>query len=243
MTQQLSALPGFKPLYQQVKDLLVERLIGGYWRPGNLLPSEMQLAEELGVSQGTVRKALDEMTASNLLVRRQGRGTYVAEHDQEHALFHFFKLTGRDGQPLVPESRVLRLSKGRARNGEAARLRIAATAEVVRITRVRSLFGRPAIFERIALPSALFPDLHDKRDLPNTLYTLFARDYGITVAKAEERLSAVAAEADAARHLDLEPGAPLLAIDRVALALDGRPVEWRNSLCDTRDQVYSVTLA
>ena len=72
MAQQLSALPGFKPLYQQVKDLLIERLIGGYWRPGDLLPSEMQLAEQLGVSQGTVRKALDEMTAGNLLVRRQG---------------------------------------------------------------------------------------------------------------------------------------------------------------------------
>jgi len=243
VTQQLPTLPGFKPLYRQVKDLLVERLIGGYWRPGNLLPSEMQLAEELGVSQGTVRKALDEMTASNLLVRRQGRGTYVAEHDQEHALFHFFKMTGRDGKPLVPESRVLRFTKGRARNDEAARLLIDPAAEVTRITRVRSLFGRPAIFERIVLPTALFPDLHDKSDLPNTLYTLFARDYGVTVAKAEERLSAVGADADAAKHLELERGAPLLAIDRIALALDGRPVEWRISLCDTRDQIYSVTLA
>ena len=118
MTKQLSALPGFKPLYQQVKDLLIERLIGGYWKPGDLLPSEFQLAGELGVSQGTVRKALDEMTAGNLLVRRQGRGTYVAEHDQEHALFHFFKMTDRQGQPLVPESRVLRISKGRARSSE-----------------------------------------------------------------------------------------------------------------------------
>lgn len=243
MTQQLSVIPGFKPLYQQVKDLLIERLIGGYWKPGDLLPSEMQLAEELGVSQGTVRKALDEMTASNLLVRRQGRGTYVAEHDQEHALFHFFKMTGREGQPLVPESRVLRISKGRAKAVEAARLALAPASEVTRITRVRTLAGRPAIFERIVLPTALFPDLHEKRDLPNTLYTIFARDYGLTIARAEERLSAVAAEADAARHLDLEPGAPLLKIDRTALALNGRPVEWRISLCDTRDQVYSVTLA
>ncbi|MEO3429526.1 GntR family transcriptional regulator [Pelagibius sp. CAU 1746] len=243
MTQQLSALPGFKPLYQQVKDLLIERLIGGYWKPGDLLPSEFQLAEELGVSQGTVRKALDEMTTGNLLVRRQGRGTYVAEHDQEHTLFHFFKMTDRGGGPLVPESRVLRLSQGRARNAEAARLRIEGDCEVIRITRVRTICSRPAIFERIVLPSDLFPDLHGKRDLPNTLYTLFAREYGITIARAEERLSAVAAEADAAKHLGLEVGAPLLNIDRIALGLDGRPVEWRISLCDTRDQVYSVTLA
>jgi GntR family transcriptional regulator len=243
VTKQLAALPGFKPLYQQVKDLLVERLIGGYWKPGNLLPSEMQLAEELGVSQGTVRKALDEMTAGNLLVRRQGRGTYVAEHDQEHALFHFFKMTGRQGQPLVPESRVLKIARGPAKTTEAERLQIAPGDDVIRITRVRSLEDRPAIFERIVLPAALFPDLDAKRDLPNTLYTLFARDYGITVGRAEERLSAVKAGAEAARHLELDRDAPLLAIDRTAHALDGRPVEWRISLCDTRDQAYSVTLA
>lgn len=243
MIAPLSALPGVKPLYQQVKDLLIERLIGGYWKPGDLLPSEFQLAGELGVSQGTVRKALDEMTAGNLLVRRQGRGTYVAEHDQEHALFHFFKMTDRQGQPLVPESRVLRISKGRVRSAEAARLVLGANAEVTRITRVRTLAGCPAIFERIVLPAALFPKLHETRDLPNTLYTLFARDYGLTIARAEERLSAVAAETDAARHLGLEVGAPLLRIDRTALGLNGIPVEWRISLCDTRNQVYSVTLA
>lgn len=248
MTTPLPTLPGFKPLYQQVKDLLIGRLIGGYWKPGDLLPSEMQLAEEFGVSQGTVRKALDEMTAINLLVRRQGRGTYVAEHDQEHALFHFFKLTDRQGRPLVPESCVLRLARGPAKAAEAARLKLEPGAEVVRVTRVRSLAGRPAIFERIALPAALFPGLEEKRDLPNTLYTLYARDYGITIGRAEERLTAVAAGAEAARHLDLPREAPLLAIDRIALALDpnplgGRPVEWRLSLCDTRDQVYSVTLA
>lgn len=243
MTKQLSAIAGFKPLYQQVKDLLLERLIGGYWKPGDLLPSEFQLAEELGVSQGTVRKALDEMTAGNLLVRRQGRGTYVAEHDQEHALFHFFKLTDRQGRPLVPQSRVLKIARGAVRSSEAQKLLLPADAEVIRITRVRSLAGRPAIFERIVLPAVLFPGLDAKRDLPNTLYTLFARDYGITIGRAEERLSAVAAGAEAARHLNLERDAPLLAIDRTALALNNHPVEWRLSLCDTRDQVYSVTLA
>lgn len=243
MTTQLSALPGFKPLYQQVKDLLIERLIGGYWKPGDLLPSEMQLAGELGVSQGTVRKALDEMTAGNLLVRRQGRGTYVAEHDQEHALFHFFKMTDRNGLPLVPQSRVLRRARSPARPAEAARLALGGKEEVTRITRVRTLDGHPAIFERIVLPTTLFPGLLDRRELPNTLYTLFARDYGITVARAEERLTAVPAGAEAARHLAVERDSPLLSIDRTALALNGRPVEWRISLCDTRDQVYSVTLA
>ena len=243
MADQAPAIPGFRPLYQQVKELLVERLIGGYWRPGDLLPSEFQLAAELGVSQGTVRKALDEMTADNLLVRRQGRGTFVAEHDQEHALFHFFNMTDRAGQPVVPESRVLRRSQGAARKDEAAKLQIAVETPVIRITRVRSIGGKAAIFERLVLPCRLFPDLQERRDLPNTLYTLFARDYGVTVGKAVERLRAVTAAPDVARQLAIEPNHPLLEIDRVALALDGRPFEWRISLCHTAETAYSVTLS
>lgn len=243
MAAQAPTIPGFRPLYQQVKDLLVERLIGGYWRPGDLLPSEIQLAAELGVSQGTVRKALDEMTADNLLVRRQGRGTFVAEHDQEHALFHFFKMTDRKGRPVVPESRVLRRSLGTARKEEALRLEIDRDAPVTRISRVRTIGGKAAIFERLVLPCHLFPDLHEHRELPNTLYTLFARDYGITVGKAVERLRAVPATPEVARQLGLEPNAPLLEIDRVASALDGRPVEWRISLCHTNETAYSVTLS
>src|SRR3546814_7751622 len=115
----------------------------------------MQLAEELGVSQGTVRKALDEMTAVNLLVRRQGRGTYVAEHDQEHALFHFFKLTDRRGRPLVPESRVLRLARGPAKAAEAERLQLAAGDEVIRIAR-RSEEPTSELQPLMRLTSAVF---------------------------------------------------------------------------------------
>ncbi len=243
MASQAPAIPGFSPLYKQVKQLLLERLIGGFWKPGDLLPSEFQLAAELGVSQGTVRKALDEMTAENMLVRRQGRGTFVAEHDQEHALFHFFKMTDREGRPLVPESRVLRRSLGTARKEEAARLQLETEAPVIRITRIRSIAGKPVIYERLTLPHQTFPGLNDGRELPNTLYTLFARDYGITVGKAVEKLRAVPAGAEVARHLGLERGDPLLEIDRVALALDGQPVEWRISLCHTEDTAYSVVLS
>lgn len=243
MVKSAPTIPGFRPLYQQVKDLLVDRLIAGYWRPGDLLPSEIQLAAELGVSQGTVRKALDEMTAENLLVRRQGRGTFVAEHDQEHALFHFFKMIDAEGQPVVPGSRVVRRSQGVARREEAARLQIAKEETVVRITRVRSIHGKDAIFERLVLPCRLFPDLHERGELPNTLYTLFARDYGITVGKAVEKLRAVPATPEVARHLEVQTGEPLLEIDRIASALDGQPVEWRISLCHTAETAYSVTLS
>ena len=92
-----SATLGYRPLYRQVKELLMKRLSDGSWTPGQLLPSEPDIAADLGVSPGTVRKALDEMSAESLLVRRQGRGTFVARHDDERILFQFFRLVPDSG--------------------------------------------------------------------------------------------------------------------------------------------------
>src|SRR5919202_1506403 len=113
---------GYRPLYRQVRALLVRRLAEGVWQPGQLLPSEGQLAAELGVSQGTVRKALDALTAERLLVRRQGRGTFVAEHDGERILFHFFKLMPDAGKPSFPESRIVTTRAAQADADERDRL-------------------------------------------------------------------------------------------------------------------------
>lgn len=234
--------PRAQPLYAQVKALMVQRLIAGQWRPGEILPSEFQLAAEFGVSQGTVRKALDELTAENVVVRRQGRGTFVAEHDDHRALFHFFHLVGPDGERRLPESRLISVRKGLAGRMEAGRLAIGQGAPVIRIRRVRELDGRAAIAETIAVPQKLFPDLADIREMPNTLYDLYEQRYGITIARAMERLAAVAADERDAKLLEIAPGAPLLEIDRTALALDGAPVEWRVSRCLTATHHYRVEL-
>lgn len=231
-----------RPLYAQVKALMRARLTDGVWRPGRLLPSEQQLAGEFGVSQGTVRKALDELAAERLVVRRQGRGTFVAEHDDERALFHFLKLLGDDGARALPESRVLRVKEARANASERAALGLDPGARVTRIARVRALEGRPVIVETIAVPVALCPDIAREDSVPNTLYTLYEARHGVTVARAAERLKAVAASAAEAAHLDVPHGTPLLEIDRVAHAIDGTPVEWRVSRCLTDRHHYSVDL-
>ncbi len=211
----------------------------GEWRPAEILPSEVQLAAEYGVSQGTVRKALDDMEAENLIVRRQGRGTFVASHGPHRALFHFFHLVRKDGVRELPTSRVISVRRERAGREEAGRLALPSGSRVVRILRVRELQGRPSIVERISAPEALFPGLgRPPSDLPNTLYELYERRYGVTIVRAVERLRAVAADAEEARLLGLKPGAPLLEIDRVALGLDNRPVEWRVSRCDTGRHHY-----
>jgi len=237
-----AATGGSNPLYRQVRALLVDRMIKRVWRPGEALPSEMQLAAELGVSQGTVRKALDDLVAQSLLVRRQGRGTFVNEHDQRRSLFHFFKLVSDRGEHRLPTSRLLGIKTAPAGPDEAAALDLRSGSRVIRIARVRSLGGRPAIFERISVPAALFPGLGRDQPLPNTLYALYAERFGVMVAEAREQLRAVAADATAARRLGVAVNAPLLEIRRVAIALDGRPVELRVSLCETGDCRYESLL-
>ena len=233
-------VPGYRPLYQQVKDLLRRRIVDGTWRPDEVLPSEGRLAVELGVSQGTVRKALDELAAQKLVVRRQGRGTFVAAHSPDTALFHFFHLVDPAGERQMPESELLDCRRGIAGPAETEALQLMQGALVLRIDRRRTIDGIPTIVERIAVPQALFPDLDSPGEggLPNTLYDLYQKRYGVTVGRTTERLRAVAATAEDATHLNVEPGSPLLEIDRIARDLDDRPVEWRLSRCLTDRLAY-----
>ena len=228
---------GFRPLYRQVYDTFLRRLADAVWQPGQALPSEGRLASELGVSQGTVRKALDALTAENLLIRRQGRGTFVAEHDDRQSVFRFFKLrTDREGAG-TPSSRVVEITEGAASVDERDRLSLVRSAQVVRVARVRSLDGRPCIAEILALPLAMFPGLA-ALELPNTLYSLYAVRFGISISGAKEQLRAVALPAYQADLLGGSVGEPALEIDRVAFNLDDKPVEWRLSFCLTRDMYY-----
>jgi len=227
-----------KPLYAQVEEIIRQRLIDNYWKPGEALPSEFQLAAELDVSQGTVRKALNDMVAENLLVRRQGRGTFVSEHTERRALFLFFNLVGEDGTRTMPVSRIISSDIRKATAEERAHLELAAGDEVVTVRRVRALHGNPAIVDSVTVSKALFPNLGSGVKLPENLYRFYQGEYGITIAKAEERVRAVSATPEEAELLGLEAGAPLLEIDRISLTLDARPVEWRVSRCNTSDYTY-----
>lgn len=233
--------PGGGPLYAQVRASVIQRIVAGIWKPGTLLPSEGRLAGEFGVSQGTVRKALDALAAENLVLRQQGKGTFVAAHTPERALFHFFNIVGDDGSHRLPTGRVLSCARRRASHEEAQKLNLAPGAKVIHIQRVRDLAGRPAIVEKVVVPARLFPDL-GQSTLPNTLYKLYEEAYGVIVAQAVERLKAVAARKSDALLLHIPVGAPLLEIERIALTLDRTPVEWRVSRCDTRGHHYLATV-
>lgn len=235
--EQGAATADFRPLYRQVKDMLVARIADGTWTPDKAIPNEFELAAEIGVSQGTVRKALDELANENLLVRYQGRGTFVASHDEARILFQFFKLAPDSGDKIFPESTILQVDQIAAPRATAQALALEPSAAVIRIRRLRSLAGQPAIVETILLPAARFAGLTDA-SIPNNLYQLYAAKFGVRIGRAQERLKAVALTARDARDLGTAAQTPALMIDRIAFGLDGRAIEHRISICLTQNIHY-----
>lgn len=231
-------------LYMQIRDLLIAKVGKGEWLPGGIIPSEINLAQELGVSQGTVRKAITELVENNVLTRRQGRGTFVSNHDIDRALFYFFHIADNNGYKVLPDSRVLRCRRKPASRMEASKLQLAAATNIIRIERVRNFSAKPTMVETITLPARSFGNLGKEGncELPNTLYELYEKQYGITIHSADEQLRAVAASRHDAKILNLEVGTPLLEIERVALTLDKTPVELRISRCSTKKHHYQNTI-
>lgn len=235
-------LVGIKPLYTQVRQELLRRLEDRTWAPGTMIPSEMELARAFGVSQGTVRKALNEMTAENLLTRRQGRGTFVAEPEDARILFQFFRLVPDGTAPTFPVSRFLARDCGPATEDEAEAVGLEPADPVWRIRRNRAFGDLLILHEIVVLPQVRFPDLPDIGDLPNNLYQLFSSRWGITIANADEQIKAVSADQETAAALGCPVGKALLMIRRVAYDLGGRPVELRLSLCLTDHIHYAASL-
>ena len=230
-------------LHRQLRDLIVARIESGEWSPGTYLPSETRLADEYGVAVGTLRKALLDLAAEGVVQRRQGKGTVVASHDSDQVLFRFFSLRRADGSFLNPESRVLDRRRCAAGEDEAAALGIDRGADMLRITRVRDADGTPFVYEHIFLDAARFGALETHPDpLPNTLYQLYQSQFGATVHRAQETITATPATGPCAGELGLPPGAPLLRIRRVALDFNGNPIELRISWVRTDALHYRADL-
>lgn len=227
--------PKFFPLYHQVKASLIKRISSGEWPPGTFLPSETALAEKYGVSQGTLRKALIELTNDRCLVRYQGKGTAVATFESDQGLFRFLRICGKDGKKVQPISLPISAEVGAATPDETKELKIASNGAVYRIERVRLIEGQPVINEVITLPLETFPGIDSigASNLPNTLYDLFHKRYSIIVALVQERLDAVAASSTDAKRVKVSVGDPLLRIRRLAFDLQGTPIELRDSRCRT----------
>jgi GntR family transcriptional regulator len=235
----------FSPLYRQIKDLLVRSLELGEWKPGEMIPSEMELAARFQVSQGTVRKAVDEMAAEHLLVRRQGKGTFVATHHEPRARYRFLRIVPDAGEPSPASSRFLDCRRVRAPADVARLLAVRAGDAVIYVRRLLGFGGRPVVLDDIWLPGTLFKGLTAERlaDYTGPLYGLFESEFGIRMIRADERIRAVAADDDAAALLEVAAGSPLLLVERVSTTYGERPVELRRGRTVTTAHHYRNTLS
>ncbi|HVE48609.1 MAG TPA: GntR family transcriptional regulator [Casimicrobiaceae bacterium] len=237
--------PTFKPLYLQVKERLTQSLAAGEWAPGGVIPSEQMLAARYRVAQGTVRKAIDALANDNLVVRRQGKGTFVATHTEEgQSTFRFLHIRRDDGVAEYPRSRIVDVRRGKA-NGEIPRVLSLKSGEaIIVIRRLLDWAKRPTVLDEITLPSTLFRGLTRAKlaAYPGSMYGFFETEFGVRMLNAHERLKAVAADAQAAKLLGVAPGTPLLSVERVARTYGERPVEFRRGLCATDAHHYANDL-
>ena len=237
--------PTFSPLYQQIKALITQSLQSGEWKPGELIPSEVELAYRFKVSQGTVRKAIDELSAENLVVRRQGKGTFVATHHEARVQFRFLRLAPDAGEARQPENHIVEVKRLRGPAEVTRLLDIKAGDSVVYIRRIQYFDAVPTILEEIWLPGAIFKGLTAERlvEYKGPMYALFEAEFGTQMIRASEKLRAIAADAEFAASLGVEAGVPLLSVDRVSYTYGDRPVEVRRALYVTASHHYHNELS
>ena len=226
--------PSFSPLYQQIKGLILRSLQAGEWKAGDMIPSELDLAARFRVSQGTVRKAIDELATDNLLVRRQGKGTFVATHAEQHTQYRFLRLVPDNGDldRQGPASRrIIECKRLRAPADVARQLQLRTGDPVLEVKRVLAFADAPTILEELWLPGGPFKGLTQDTLAQDQgpMYALFEAQFGVRMVRAEEKIKAVGATADVAELLAVAPGEPVLMVERLAYTYNDVPMELRRA--------------
>jgi len=228
-----------RPLYLQVRDALAERVASGEWKP-NTVPNEMELARELGVSPGTMRKALDLLESEGLVTRRQGRGTFVNDPASPEFATRYDNLHATGGELVIGEFKTLELAEGPVNEIERARLRLDEHDLVCRIRRVRSHMAQAFLAEEVSLPARLFPALVERSDLHSRGVVAIAQAYGFFLGEAVERVSLGRASRAASAALGIAESSPIFILDRIINTRDGQPAEWRWAECMMSELYYEV---
>ncbi|MDB5943667.1 MAG: GntR family transcriptional regulator [Ramlibacter sp.] len=244
----LAATPAFSPLYQQIKELILQSLEAGEWKPGEAIPSENELAARFRVSQGTVRKAIDELAAENLVIRRQGKGTFVATHSEQQVRYRFLKLMPDSGDRETegPAQRtVLECKRVRASAEVARALALRSGDAVIQVRRVLSFGGVPTILEDLWLPGNAFKGLSAEQaeGWQGPTYAMFENEFGVRMVRAEEKIRAVLPDAQQAALLKVSQQTPLLSVERMAFTYNDVPMELRRGLYRTDTHHYRNELS
>ena len=235
-----AAIPLQNPLYKEVKRRLMAELVSGEWKPGAAIPAEKRLSERFAVSIGTIRKAIDDLVGENILIRQQGRGTFVATHNRERLLFYFFHIVGHDGAREYPVVSLQSFARGKATDEEATALAIDRGDAVFRIRNLLRLSGTPVMIDEIVIDQRRFGGLTEKKFAArsNTIYNLYQDSFGINIVRTQERLRSIIADPSRAKLLCIAAKAPLLRIARIAFSYQDVPIESRTSIVNTAKHEY-----
>lgn len=230
------------PLYKKVKDQIIKLLAKNVWRPGEMLPTERQLAERFEVGISTIRAAIGELVAAHILVRSQGKGTYVASHGSADDRYRFFNLFDSGGHKASFIREVVKIRKEEGSTEVTAALALPPNASVFRLTMHIYARRTPIALSHLTVPASLFPDLDRKMEMEGdtSLYAIFQSAYGINVIRLQEKLTAVKAPPAVRKALELPAGEPVLRIDRTAYTFNGSAVEVRSTWIHTSHHHYLV---
>ena len=222
-------------LYRQVENLLREEIASGNFKEGDLIPSEQELARRYGVSQGTVRKAVLNLTDNGLLYRKQGKGTFVVFDKQSQRRYRNFRFVEGLESELVNVNVVfLNIGFIPADPDLANKLQIRKGTNVIRLERMGKISEEFLLHTLSYLPKRLYRGLENYKAedfLKNTLWKLQDIYFGIRVEKREEFISAVLADKKMARALEADEGSPLLRIEVKLTSFAGDIVEYRLTHC------------
>jgi len=223
--------------------LILTSLRAGEWKPGEVIPSESELAARYRVSQGTVRKAIDELAAENLLLRRQGKGTFVATHSEAQVQFRFLKLvpdSGARGSEGPAQRNIIDCKRMRASADIARALALHSGDAVLQVRRVLSFGAVPVILEDIWLPASPFKGLTSERlaNYQGPMYALFETEFNVRMVRAEEKIRAIPASELHMQLLKVELKTPLLSVERTAFTYQDEPMELRQGYYRTDTHYY-----
>ncbi|MGF6793458.1 GntR family transcriptional regulator [Paraburkholderia sp. 35.1] len=226
--------------YKEVKNAMLAALAAHEWKGGETIPSEKRLAERFGVSIGTLRKAIDELVADNILVRHQGLGTFVAQHQRDRHFFRFFRIVRQDGDKTYPSVTLVQFRKAKATRDIATLLKVETGARVFTFINRLALHGETVMIDNITVPEARFPGLTEAalRSRPSTLYNFYQDAFNINVLGTEERVRVAVANELESKLLEVPHGTPLLEVRRVAYSYHRAPVEVRISHANTARYEY-----
>lgn len=231
-----------KPLHVQLRDDLIDRVAAGHWGPGEILPNELELSREYGLSPGTVRKALDWMEESRIILRQQGRGTFVRDPSDDEMIDRYERLRNRDGSSVRDQVSEVECTEGEATAQECEKLRLGAGSIVRRVRQIRTYDDRPYKYERVVVPAILFPLLDAGAGNEFTLLRA-AKTCGVILGDGEERISCADAGPELAERLKCQATEPLLQLERIVYTIKRQPAEWRLVSCKLDGKYYSAPIS